>query len=289
MSPTSRLLPAVIMTCLAALCFTLNDTVTKFLLVDYHVTVIILLRSLLALPLLVLLSHILGGGPVRWSPRAGFHALRGAINLGAAYLYIEGLAYLSVAEAGVIVFASPLMVTAGSAFFFKEIVPWQKWAAVAVSFAGVIIAIQPGPGTFQPASLFILGAAALYALNSLSSRWLPVGDSLWTISFFGAGSAALFVAPFTFGHWGQVSPWDAGLFAGAALCSSLGVGLSSLAYRIAAAADLAPFGYSGLVWSIMVTWILWGAAPDIATFAGAGVIAASAAFHFLSQRPQAVR
>lgn len=289
MNSTSRLLPGVIMTSLAALCFTLNDTLTKTLLADYHVTVIILLRSLLALPLLFVLSHVLGGGPVRWSPRAGFHALRGAINLGAAFLYIKGLVFLSVAEAGVIVFASPVMVTAGSALFFKEIVPWQKWAAVVVSFVGVAIAIQPGAGTFQPASLLILGAAALYALNSLSSRWLPVEDSLWTISFLGAGSAALFVAPFTLGHWGPVSPWDAGLFAGAALCSSLGIGLSSLAYRIAAAADLAPFSYSGLVWSIMVTWIVWGTAPGLPTLVGAAVIAASAAFHFLAQRPDATR
>lgn len=280
------LLPAIVMTCLAALCFTLNDTLTKFLLADYHVTVIILVRSLLAMPLLILLSHLLGGGAVRWSSRTGFHALRGAINLLAAYLYIKGLMYLSVAEAGVIVFASPCMVTAGSALFFKEIVPWQKWLAVLVSFLGVIIAIQPGLGAFQPQSLYILGAATLYAINSLTSRWIPIQDSLWTISFFGAAAAALFVAPMTLGHWTAISPLDISLFSGAALCSSLGIGLSSLAYRMSAAADLAPFGYSGLIWSILVTWTVFGVAPAWATLLGATLIAFSTAFHFLSQRRQ---
>ncbi|MDB5664181.1 DMT family transporter [Cypionkella sp.] len=282
------ILRAIMMMCLAALCFTLNDTMTKFLLVDYHVTVIILLRSLMAMPLLMVLGLMLGGGPVRWSRRVWFHALRGAINLLGAYLYIKGLTYLTVAEASVIVFASPCMVTAGSVLFFKETVIWQKWAAVLVSFVGVIIAIQPGAGTFQPASLFILGAAFLYAINSLTSRWIPEQDSLWTVSFLGAAASALFMAPFTIGHWSHVDPLDIIWFAGAALCSSLGIGLGTLAYRSAPAADLAPFSYSGLIWSIIVTWIVWSAAPGLATLLGALIIAASSAFHFMARRQTAV-
>lgn len=282
MISSPRTLRAILMMCLAALCFTLNDTMTKFLLVDYHVTVIILLRSLMALPLLMALSVSLGGGRVRWSSRVGFHLLRGAINLMGAYLYIKGLTYLTIAEASVIVFASPCIVTALSAFFFKEKVSWQKWATALVSFLGVVIAIQPGAGTFQSASLFILGAAFLYAINSLTSRWIPDADSLWTVSFFGAAAAAMFVAPFTIGHWGPVDPWDISEFAAAAVFSSLGIGLGSLAYRSAPAADLAPFGYSGLIWSVIVTWIVWDSAPSLATFLGAALIAASGIIHFVT-------
>ncbi|MDT8856912.1 DMT family transporter [Paracoccaceae bacterium Fryx2] len=139
------------MICLAALCFTLNDTITKFLIVDYDVTAIILVRSLLALPMLAALAVLIGGGRVRWSSRVPFHALRGAIGLLAAWLYIRGLEFLTVAEAAVIVFAAPCLTTAGSVLFFNESVDRRKWAAVLVSFAGVIIAIQPGAGTpFSP-------------------------------------------------------------------------------------------------------------------------------------------
>lgn len=275
---------AIIMICLAALCFTLNDTVTKFLIVHYDVTVIIFVRSILAMPMLAVMAIFIGKERVRWSSRILFHALRGAVGLLAAYLYIRGLEFISVAEAAVVVFASPCMITAGSVLFFRETVDGKKWAAVLVSFVGVVIAMQPGAGAFQPASLFILGAAFLYAVTALTARWIPPQDNLWTVSFFGAAFSALFVGPLAFNRWTAVDPADLLLFGCAALFSSLGIGLGALAYRSAAASDLAPFSYSGLIWSIGATWLVWGSVPGPWTFLGAFLIAASSVFHFVRSR-----
>lgn len=275
------------MMCIASLCFTLNDTTTKFLIDQYHVTVIIFVRSMLAMPLLVLMAITLGRERVRWSRRVLFHGIRGAIGLLAAYLYIRGLEYLSVAEATVILFGSPIIITASTVLIFKEKVGWKTWASVMVSFLGVTIAIQPGTAAFQPASLFILASSFLYATNSLTARWIPEEDNLWTVSFFGAFFSALLVAPMAMTHWRTVEVADFALFGSAALCSSLGIGLGSLAYRMARASDLAPFGYSGLIWSLSVTWIVWGTMPGVWTFVGAFVIATSILFHFMSpQQPQ---
>ena len=284
MPSSSGPMRGIVMLCLASLCFNLNDTFTKFLVLDYHVSEIILLRSLIALPLLVVLAMVLGRARVRWSPRIVFHAIRGALNLVAAYLYINGLEFLSVAEATVILFSSPLIVTLASALIFKEVVGWQKWAAALCSFLGVIIAIRPGAETFQPASLFILAASFLYAANSLTARWIPEADNLWTVSFFGAASSALFIAPVAVTAWTPVQAEHLLLFTAAALCSSLGIGLASLAYKLAQSSDLAPFAYSGLIWSLAITWIVWGTMPTAWTIAGALVIAASSLFYALSRR-----
>ncbi|UVC10535.1 DMT family transporter [Rhizobium sp. TH2] len=273
------------MMCTASLCFNLNDTFTKFLVVRYGISEIILLRCLIALPLLAVMAIVIGRARIRWSSRIFFHAVRGGLNLVAAYLYIHGLQYLSVAEATVILFSSPLIVTLASAYFFKEAVGWQKWAAAICSFTGVIIAIRPGTETFQPASLFILAAGFLYAANSLTARWIPEADNLWTVSFFGAAFAAVFVTPLAITNWVPVRAEDLMSFTAAALCSSLGIGLSSLAYRLALASDLAPYAYSGLIWSLGITWIVWGTIPTAWTLLGAAVIAASSLFHFLSSRP----
>lgn len=279
----SHILRGIVMICLSSLCFTLNDTTTKFLVDDYPVAVIILIRSLLALPLLAVLAVAVGRTRVSRSPRLGFHAIRGGLNLLAAYLYIRGLEHLSVAEAAVILFALPLMVTAASALLFKEIVGWKKWAAGICSFAGVIIAIQPGSDTFQPASLYILAASFLYAANSVTARWLPAADNLWTVSFFAAAFSALYVAPFAIGRWSGIAWQDLVFFAAAAMFSSLGIGLGSVAYRLAPASDLAPFGYSGLIWSLAITWIVWGTMPGFWTYAGALVIVCSSVFYFMAE------
>lgn len=259
----SHVLRGIVMICLGSLCFNLNDTSTKFLVDDYPIAMIILMRSIMALPLLLVLAVVVGQTRVSRSPRLGFHAIRGALNLLAAYLYIRGLEHLSVAEATVVLFALPLMVTAASALLFKEIVGWKKWAAGICSFAGVVIAIRPGSEAFQPASLYILAASFLYAANSVTARWLPPADNLWTVSFFAAAFSAMFVAPAAIGNWSDIAPADLLLFAAAAIFSSLGIGLSAMAYRMAPASDLAPFGYSGLIWSLAITWIVWGTMPGI--------------------------
>lgn len=279
----SRSITAIIMICLSSLCFTLNDTVTKFLIESYDVTIIIFVRSVLAMPLLAVMAIVLGRDRVRWSSAFWLYALRGALGLLAAYMYIRALEYLSVAEATVIVFASPFLVTLGSVIVFKERPGWRTWAAVLVSFAGVVIAIQPGASTFQPASLLILACAFLYAAISLTSRRLPGEDNLWTVSIFGAAFAAAYIAPFTAGHWTALNLNDLLLFSAAALCSSFGIGLGSLAYRSAPASDLAPFGYTGLLWSTGVTWIVWGAIPGTWTLIGAAIVASSSIFYLISR------
>lgn len=276
---------AIVMVCLSSLCFTLNDTVTKFLILRYDVTVIIFVRGVLALPLLAVMARSLGRDRVGWSRGVGLYAVRGALGLLAAWMYITALRYLSVAEATVIVFASPFIVTAASVMVFGERPGWRTWAAVVVSFCGVVIAIQPGAAAFHPASLLILACAFIYAAISLTSRWLPPEDNLWTVSIFGAGFSALYVAPFTLGKWTAVQAGDLWLFAAAAFCSSLGIGMGSLAYRSAAASDLAPFTYTGLIWSTAVTWIVWGAVPGHWTLAGAAVVASSSLFHLWSRSP----
>ncbi|CAN7268005.1 DMT family transporter [Rhizobium sp. LjRoot30] len=280
----STVVQGMVMMCTASLCFSLNDTFTKFLVFRYGIPEIIFLRSLIALPLLAAMAIVIGRTKIRWSSRLFFHAIRGALNLAAAYLYINGLQYLSVAETTVILFSSPLIVTLASVFFFKEVVGWQKWAAALCSFTGVVIAIRPGAEAFQPASLFILASSFLYAANSLTARWIPEADNLWTISFFGAAFSALFVAPLAVSEWIPVHSEDLMFLTAAALCSSLGIGLSSLAYRLAQASDLAPYAYSGLIWSLGITMIVWGSVPTLWTFLGAAVIAASSLFHFLTSR-----
>jgi drug/metabolite transporter (DMT)-like permease len=275
----------IVMICLGSLCFNLNDTTTKFLIDHYPISMIIFLRSVLALPLLVAMAILVGRTRVSRSSKLGFHAIRGALNLLAAYLYIKGLGYLSVAEATVILFALPLMVTAASAILFGEVVGWKKWAAGICSFAGVIIAIQPGSEAFQPASLFILAASVLYAANSVTARWLPEADNLWTVSFMAAGFSAIFVAPVAIGNWTAVAAGDLALLACAAVLSSLGIGLGSIAYRLAPASDLAPFGYSGLIWSLGITWIVWGTIPGTWTIAGALVVISSSIFYFIISDP----
>lgn len=263
--------------CISGLCYVLNDSVTKGLVPRYDVSVIIFLRSVMALPLIYAMHRLTRRGTALYSRRTGLHALRGAIGLAAAYLYIRALSDLSVAEATVILFLSPVFITALSAFVLREQVGKRAWASVLLCFCGVVVAIGPSGAGLGVASLLVAASSLLYALNAINARWIPPEDSLWTIAFFGSLFTGLLIAPVAARHWSGLGLADLRLFVAAACFSSLAIGLGALAYRMAAASFLAPFGYSGLIWSISVTWLLWGVAPDAASIAGTAIIFAGAA------------
>lgn len=278
---------AIALLALSSLCFTLNDTVTKVLVKDYDVTVIIFLRSLIALPILYLLPVICGQKRITRSQALWLYALRGGLGLCAAWLYILGLRSLSVAEATVLVFASPLLITLGSVLLFRERITLWQWGAALLSFLGVMVALQPGSGALQLSALLVLCSAVLYAAIALSARWLPKGESLWQVSFYGALFAGLWVTPFALAQPMEMTAGfttrDLGLFVGAALFSSFGIGMGAMAYRMAAASDLAPFGYFGLLWSSLVTLAFWGVVPGPWVLTGMAIVGLSGGFHLMAR------
>lgn len=278
---------AIALCCLSALCYTLNDSITKFLIDRYDVTVIIFVRSLIALPILALLPFLSGQKPIGRSEGLALHALRGLLGLCAAWLYILGLRSLSVAEATVLVFASPLLITLASALWLRERVTRWQWAAVLTSFGGVIIALQPGLAPLSGDAILVLLSAVLYAAVALLARWLPKGENFWQVSFYGAFFACLFVAPFALRHNVVPASADLWLFTAASMTSAFGIGFGSIAYRMAAASDLAPFGNSSLLWSVLVTFAFWGVVPGVWTLAGMAIIIASAGFHYAARAPKA--
>src|SRR5215212_3338168 len=63
-SPSDSVL-AITLLCLSALGYTLNDTLTKFLIERYNVPTIIFIRSVTALPLIAVMAVVIGGDRVR--------------------------------------------------------------------------------------------------------------------------------------------------------------------------------------------------------------------------------
>jgi drug/metabolite transporter (DMT)-like permease len=76
-------------------------------------------------------------------------------------------------------------------------------------------------------------------------------------------------------HWVRPQWSELALGAFVGLSSTLGHWLVVLAYRHGAASALAPFQYSQLLWATLFGFLLFGAVPDVWTFAGAGLLVTS--------------
>lgn len=266
---------AIAVMCAGVLCIGVNDALAKWLIAYYPPLQIIFVRNLLALPMITSIVLWRSGPPALLTRHLGIHALRGLLLVGGAYAFFLGLRVLPLAEATSLIFAAPIFIAALSVPLLGEHVGWRRWAAVIVGFAGMLIIVRPGAAAFQPASLFVVATAMIYAVGMISARWIGRGDDVWTMMFYIVLFPLVFSALFVFMIWQPPRLSDLPLFLLLAVFGSLGMTLITQAFRLAPAAIVAPFEYTALIWASLLGWLVWSEIPGLWTYAGAGVIIAS--------------
>jgi drug/metabolite transporter (DMT)-like permease len=277
---------AILTICAGVAFLSMNDAIAKLLVERYDPVQIVFLRNLIALPMVgVVVMYKIGvSGFV--SNHLRVHAIRGLLMLGGAYMFFKGLEVLALAEATALVFSAPIFITALSVPLLGETVGWRRWGAVLVGFIGVLIIVQPGGATFQPASLYVIGTAGLYALFMISARFLGPRESMWTMMFFVMLFPMLYAAPLVFVVWVPVQVSDLTFLVALAVFGTLGITLIGQAFRFAPAAVVAPFDYTALIWASLFGWLIWGDTPEMWTLAGAAVIVVSGIFIVIRESRQ---
>lgn len=266
---------AILTICAGVAFLASNDAMAKVLIERYDPVQVVFVRNLIALPIVAaMVLYMIGGAGFRTSS-LHIHAVRGLLMLGGAYTFFKALETLALAEATALVFSAPIFITALSVPLLGETVGWRRWLAVLVGFIGVLIIVQPGAATFQPASLYVIGTAVLYALFMISARLLGPRESIWTMMFFVMLFPMLYATPFAMAVWVPVAAADLPFFAAQAIFGALGITLIGQAFRLAPAAIVAPFDYTALIWASLLGWFIWGDTPGAWTLAGASVIVLS--------------
>lgn len=256
--------------------FSLMDAVLKTLSASYPAMQVAALRGLSALPLVC--AYVLWRGQwgglfrIRWS----LHLMRGVMSVGMLSLFTFALGELPLTEAYTIFFIAPLLITILSIPVLKEKVQRLHWVAIAIGFAGVLIAMRPqGAGFFSLGALAVLAAAALYAGSAVTARVLSRTDSsvqvvFWTTALLSLGAGAL-----AWPQWVAISPAHWGWIAALAVTGFLGGLAITEAFQSGRASAVAPFEYSALAWGVTLDWLLWQTVPDRYTLLGAAIIVAS--------------
>jgi drug/metabolite transporter (DMT)-like permease len=182
---------------------------------------------------------------------------------------------MPLADAYAFIFATPLLITVLSVPMLGETVRWRRWSAVLVGFAGVLIMLQPGGGSFDIAAGAALAAASASALSIILVRKLSTTETTASIAFY-TNAAALVVMAFLL-PIGFVPPTlaDLALMALAGLAGGTALMFLIAGYRRAQAAVVAPFQYSQMLWGVLLGWLLWGDLPSTAVAIGATVVVAS--------------
>jgi S-adenosylmethionine uptake transporter len=262
--------------------FAANDALGKWLVADYAVSQLLLVRSVGGIAMLLLFARIAG----HRLALNGQWPLQGARILfltGDTFSFYYATRALPLADVMTFYMAAPLIVTALSGPLLGEKVGPYRWGAVIVGFIGVLIALAPTGAAFQPSALIALFGATMFALSLTVTRklrdshWLP----LVTWQFIGAGLVGAAASPFV---WVTPDTIDTGLMLVVGFVSAICFVCITRALALAPTSLLAPFQYSAIVWAGILGWIIWHDAPTPRILLGNGIIIASGLFVLYRER-----
>lgn len=272
--------------------FSLQDVILKLLSGDYPLYQAMIIRSLTAVPLLLLIVRVLDGRLTTiTTPNWSWMLARGFLNFTAYTAYYLGLAALPMADTVALFFTAPLFITLAAALVFKERIGRANLLALGLGFAGMLMIFNPSGSLFDPAALLPVLGALGYALTQLATRALGRTETAAAMTFWGnltflASALALAAVFGSGGHEGATHPslafltrgWqpmptrDLLLFMACGLIASIGLSLLTYAYRVAPSSSVAPFEYSFIIWGVLWGWLFWAQLPTALAWAGIALL-----------------
>jgi drug/metabolite transporter (DMT)-like permease len=229
--------------------------------------------------LLVMLPLLLHGRLADWWPRnLPGQFTRGAVHTLGLVLWFLALPHIPLADTTALGFTTPLFIMIGAWLFLREPMRWERWAATALGFAGVLIVVGPrlelggGGGGHH---LLMLASAPVFAVSFLITKVLTRTESAGVIVVWQALSVTLFSLPMAVLTWQTPSAWQ---WLGFALCGLLGSGGHYCLTRSFHAADISAtqsVKFLELLWAAGLGGLLFADVPTRTTLLG-GVVICSA-------------
>ncbi len=246
------------------------DISVKALTGGFDTPQIVLLRSLFALPAVLLICHYQSGLKSLATPRWGWQLYRGFLTAGANFGFFYALAHVPIVTALLLSYIGPVLIVLLSRPLLGERVGLHQWLGIGVAFAGVVVVLRPDSLSLPPAALAVFGSALCWALLSISNRRLAGEVPAGVLTFYTVPISALLAGLLTIGEWTAPAGTDWLLFAIAGCCGAGAHLLVAMAYRHANAAVIAPFEYTALIWISLAGYLFWNEQPDVFTWVGGG-------------------
>ena len=272
--------------------FSVQDLILKLLSGQYPLHQAMMFRSVTAIPVMLALTWWMDGSLSGLISRNWPAMLaRGGLNFLAYTAYYLALAALPMATTVALYFTAPLFITLLSVFFLREKVSFDRWLAIPVGFAGVILMVRPGGVVFDWAVLLPVFCGFTYAFSMVLARSMGTQNSAAALAFwsnnaflllslaltivFGSGAHADLAHPslaFLTRGWAIPPLTDALLMCSCGVIAAVGLTLLTQAYRIGQSSVVAPFEFTFAFWGILWGWLFWQTLPDSLGWVGIAII-----------------
>ncbi len=271
----------VILILISVLFFSLNITLVKVL-TEYSVYEKIFIRNflgvLIILPVILLSKSTL---KVKKGYRLVmfFRCFIGMFSLTAFYYAIEGM---NLADVDIINKLNAFFVMIFAWFFLKEKLHKFQWGLILLALAGAVLVIKPSATSDIGISLVALmsavfAAAAYTTVRKLSSGGINTKLIVFYFSLFTTIVSGIFmIKDFVFPKTEHIY-----LFVIMAVVAILAQLCLTAAYKYAEASKLSIYTYTSLVYSSILSIVVFGEIPGISTIIGGSIIVLSGCLNFL--------
>lgn len=268
---------------LAMFLFSLNDAMGKWLVATYSVGQVLLVRSAAALVILLPFVWYSGFSSLVSVERPWQQFARVVFSTAEVFCFYFAVSYLPLADVMTYWLAAPIYVAAMSPFLLGEKVGKVRWAAIALGFVGVLIALAPS-GEVEPWAIVaaIIGtlAFALMVVTGRTLRGTP-DKTLVTFQLLGSLAAGAVLAP---AGWITPTAPDFALLAALGVVAMFAHICVNRAVKLADAAIVAPFQYTQLPWAILFGWVFFADIPRPMMLVGASIIILSGLIIYVRER-----
>lgn len=266
--------------------FTVNDAFMKAASADLPVMQATFWRSVMVLPLMVILCRALGQFRFDFPARDwGLMGLRAVAEMFAAVFFLTALFNMPFANLSAILQALPLTVSLGAALFFGEPLGWRRLTAIFIGFVGVLLIVQPGGADFTIYSVYAIGCVIAATVRDLAARrmsskvpstFAALVVALGVLTVSGLGTFFEQSAPMT-GTAVTYLACAAAFIVVAYICSVA-------AMRVGEIGFVAPFRYTSLLVALLLGALVFGEIPSSLTLLGAFIVVAMGLFTLYRER-----
>lgn len=209
--------------------------------------------------------------------------LRTLAGLLGIYFIAVSLETISLAETNLFNNAAPLYVPLLVWIWHKTKIPNKQWIGILIGFIGIFIIFRPGFGEVHPGVFFALLSGVFTAILLVITREIAHEPFIRILFYYYLIFwAALF--PFLFTSWSN-PPLFVWLFLILAGISNILAQISfTIAMRHAPSHEIAPFIYTGVIFSGLIDWIFWHNEPDIISIVGMVVVCLGGAMTLIHSR-----
>lgn len=269
-------------------CFVSNDALVKFASQSLPAAQLIFIRGVFATLLLLAIAHALGATRHLRSLADRKVLLRAGLDALATMTYLTSLFHLPIGNATAINMATPLFITLFAVIAFGERVGAGRWLAVATGFLGVLLIVQPSGEAFNAYALLCLAGTLLHAARDLTTRVIArsIPSILVTVST-AVAVTVLSGAIAAFQPWKPVGAGQYALLGAASVFLGGGYFLLTVAMRGGEMSLIAPFRYTGLLFALLLGFLVWGDVPNGMAWAGIALLVAAGLYVLHGERSRA--